>query len=625
MQIELLALNKLELLAPAKNKDIGIAAIDCGADAVYIAGPAFGAREAASNTFSQIKELVSYARPFRVRVYMVLNTILFDHELKKAEEYIWEAYHSGCNAIIIQDLGILKMNLPPIDLYASTQTNIRTPEQAHFLESLGFKRLILARELSLSQIKAIRKVTSCELEAFVHGALCVSYSGQCHLSQHLAGRSANRGNCIQACRSKYDLIDNKGTVLKKDNAILSIKDFCLAGHIKELAEVGITSFKIEGRLKNATYVKNIVKYYREAIDNLNSDSSGVEFSRPSLGNSHGGFTPNPEYSFNRGYTTYFLTGKRRQWQSKESTKSIGEYIGKISKVLSNNKEGACFEYKSSKEKTVSNGDGLFLIPPSGNSFGMRADIAVGPKINTKYAPELSIGTELYRNSNLHFEKEVENNAPRRLIPVRIRFSYLNSTIEVEATTPNGINAIHHIETTDIATNSELAIKNIWNQMSKTTGIFQFEIGGIEMKKIPFVPLSTLNSIRRSLAEALFIKMNESSPRQETKPTQSRVIVTDPNDIIPPKQVTNLNCSNRLSRSLYEIIGIHPAPAYELKADQNVELMRTKYCIKFELGLCPKEKSSKKAEVNEPLFLVNQKKKFRLVFDCKNCEMVICSV
>ena len=310
MQIE------LELLAPAKNKSIGIAAIDCGADAVYIAGPRFGAREAAGNTLADIAELVDYAHKFGAKVYMVVNTILYEDELQQARETIIEAHKIGCDAIIVQDLAIMEMDLPPIELFASTQTNIRTPQQARFLESLGFSRLILARELSLEQIAAIKEATNVPLESFIHGALCVSYSGQCYLSQKITGRSANRGGCAQACRTNYTLADSTGREVKdasgnplaKDIPVLSLKDFNLSGYIPQLVEAGITSFKIEGRLKNESYIRNTVLLYRRKIDEFLKNNS--RYKRASYGYCHGGFTPNPSATFNRDYTTLFIDGRR---------------------------------------------------------------------------------------------------------------------------------------------------------------------------------------------------------------------------------------------------------------------------------------------------------------------------
>ena len=292
MQIE------LELLAPAKNRDIGIAAIDCGADAVYIAGPQFGAREGAGNPISQIAELAEYAHKFGAKVYMTVNTILYDHEIEEAADIIHQAYEAGCDAIIVQDLGVLAMDLPPIPLHASTQTNLRSTEQAIFLKDLGFERLILARELSLDQIAAIKDATQTDIETFVHGALCVSYSGQCYLSQKLTGRSANRGACAQACRSLYDLVDSNGKVLAKDTPMLSLKDFNLSNRIPELVKAGVTSFKIEGRLKNISYIKNIVRLYRTRIDEFLKENPG--YVRASMGEIAGGFTPNANITFNRG-------------------------------------------------------------------------------------------------------------------------------------------------------------------------------------------------------------------------------------------------------------------------------------------------------------------------------------
>ena len=313
---------QLELLAPARDAEIGIAAIDCGADAVYIAGPKFGARQAAGNNISQIQELCSYAHRYGARVFVALNTILYDDELESAYSQMLQVQEAGADAIIIQDMAILKMAKEGIrdirkdfhiPLHASTQCAIRTPEQAAFLESLGFSRLILERELSLEQIRVIRKTVSCELEFFIHGALCVCYSGQCYLSEHIAGRSANRGACIQACRSKYDLTDASGKVLVKDKALLSLKDFNLHDRLEELAEAGITSFKIEGRLKNASYVRNVVRYHSMELDRI-VESHPEKFERGSFGKVKSGFTPDPNKTFNRGYTELFMDGKRGKWQ-----------------------------------------------------------------------------------------------------------------------------------------------------------------------------------------------------------------------------------------------------------------------------------------------------------------------
>ncbi len=598
---------ELELLAPAKNIDIGISAINCGADAVYIAGPAFGAREAAGNSFSDIEKLVLHAHKFGAKVYLALNTILYDSELKEVEQYIKTAYTIGCDAIIIQDLGILKMELPPIPLIASTQTNIRTPEQARFLESLGFKRLILARELSLEQIKRIHEAVSCELESFVHGALCVSYSGQCYLSQYLTGRSANRGSCVQACRSRYDLLDSNGKILVKNKALLSLKDLSLASHIGELIEAGVTSFKIEGRLKNASYVKNITRYYREIID---ITIKNTPYRHSSLGSIRGGFTPNPRVTFNRGYTDYFISGKRGEWNSMETPKSIGESVGRVSKILSNNIEGCSFTLNGTR---LSNGDGLSFLSDKGEIVGMRVDSVKGEIITTKEVPLLRQGTEIFRNYHHAFEKELENNMPQRVIAAKISLFSKNGKTVVRALSESGARAsVEFKEEGDIASNRELALNNITRQFSKSSEPYLFSLDKIEAEPLYFYPLSRLNSIRRELAERLLAAeaTNRTSLHGEGLPRSAT----------PPVQTTNLNCSNSLSEEVYGELGISAAPAYEVEPSPEQELMRTKYCIKYELGWCPKEKNSRR--VSEPLFLENQGRRLKLIFDCTKCEMVL---
>ena len=602
---------QLELLAPAKNKDIGIAAIDCGADALYIAGPAFGAREAASNTFKDIEQLAKYAHRYNSRVYMVVNTILYDSELEEARKSIIKGYEAGCDAIIVQDLGLLKMELPPIDLYASTQTNIRTPEQARFLESLGFKRLILARELSLEQIKAIRAATTCELESFVHGALCVSYSGQCYLSAHLTGRSANRGSCIQACRSNYDLVDGTGKILLREKPILSLKDFSLEQHIPQLVEAGISSFKIEGRLKNESYVRNVTRHYRNIIDKLG-------YPKSSLGSIEGGFTPNIEQTFSRGYTTYFLTGKRGQWNSGESAKAIGEKIGTITRIHPSSRQESRFSYEG---KPLSNGDGLFIITPQGGKIGIRADKVEGGTVWVKYTKEIAAGSEIYRNFNQKFEKEIESNPPKRILGVEVNIEASAEKIVAKGVCENGIVAEYTLLPTngefEMANNPELALQNIRKQIGKISGYLRFNLGNIgsEGGFVPFLPLSAINSLRRELSAIIEDAIEQkSATRGDYKCEVPKITGV----IIPPAQTVKLNCSNHLSRGLYGSIGLQPEEAFELSGDHSgeySELMRTKYCIRYELGLCGKK-------IAEPWYLINNGKKLRLKFDCKNCEMVV---
>lgn len=637
MQIE------LELLAPAKNKSIGIAAINCGADAVYIAGPKFGAREAAGNSISDIAELVEHAHKFGAKVYMVVNTILYEHELQQARETIVEAHRIGCDAIIVQDLAIMGMELPPIELYASTQTNIRTPQQAAFLESLGFSRLILARELSLEQISAIREATTVPLESFIHGALCVSYSGQCYLSQKIAGRSANRGCCAQACRSNYTLVDSlgkevklpDGTPLAKESPILSLKDFNLSSHIPQLVRAGITSFKIEGRLKNESYIRNVVLLYRRKIDEFLTENH--EYCRASYGRCTGGFTPNPAATFNRDYTTLFIDGERGNWRSRDGAKYLGEFVGNITGTGTNKYGQLHFTYKGSGGKVINNGDGLCFVTPQGDILGARANTCNGNMVATTEKLAVPAGSKLYRNYNILFEKEMEKNPPRRCIDVILEMSATGNGYLVKGCTAEGVESILTVEGKgDIAHNPELALENIRKQLGKSSGIFNFTVGKITLEEIPFLPASQLNGIRRALASALEKEIVSVVDARRERDANSFVEKRKKIKKHPvQKKLTYLaNCSNSLSRRLYASLGAEEiAPAYELQQENGAELMRTKYCIKYEFGLCPNYKyrwgndrnykdNLGKISFTEPLYLLNGKNRLQLKFDCANCEMLV---
>ena len=452
---------QLELLALAGNKEIGIAAIDCGADSVYIAGPRFGARQAAGNPVAEVGELARYAHRYDARVYAVVNTILFDDELEAARQQMWELAEAGVDAFIIQDLGLLKMELPALPLFASTQTVIRTPEAARRMESLGFRRLILERQLSLEEIRAIRSAVRCDLEFFVHGALCMSYSGQCYLSQALTGRSANRGACVQACRSLYNLVDADGRVLLHDRSLLSLKDFRLDDRLGDLIGAGVSSFKIEGRLKNASYVKNVVRHYRARLDEWLEHHP--EDSRASAGRPVGGFSPELDATFNRGYTTAFLDGRggRRhsgldpespddRWNSVDAAKSMGAYLGTIRAV-----EGDWIVIDT--DRTLAAGDGLAFVSRGGELSGMRVEsvagaasesrsgataesrsgataesrpgaaaesrsgAAAGQRVRLKNTAGRYRGEKVYRNLDVAFERELERNMPRRLIDAVIDY------------------------------------------------------------------------------------------------------------------------------------------------------------------------------------------------------------
>ena len=645
MQIE------LELLAPAKNKSIGIAAIDCGADAVYIAGPKFGAREAAGNTIEDIAQLAAYAHKYGAKVYMVVNTILYDNELQEAKQSIIDAYNAGCDAIIIQDLGLLMMDLPPIELHASTQTNIRTVEQAKFLESLGFGRLILARELITKQIGEIKESTNTELESFIHGALCVSYSGQCYLSQKITGRSANRGCCAQACRSDYSLIDATGELVRysngkplvKNQPILSLKDLNLSNKISQVIKSGITSFKIEGRLKNESYIRNIVLHYRRIIDKFILENNG--YRRASLGVCTGGFTTNPYLTFNRGYTELFIDSQRGKWNSKDGAKYLGEFIGNVTSCGTNKYGQLTFNYKlSGKQEPINNGDGLCFVTPNGEIYGARANTTNGNTVATTEKLTIPKESKIFRNFNISFEKSIEKNPPKRTIFADITFIQQQEQYTAVARLENGIEASYTIaEKGEVANNPQLAKENIIKQLGKTSDHFCFTVTDIDVAEIPFFPASVLNNARRELAALLHAKIeNESKERRLAKgewfvknKQEKLSKLFESADAVSTKNLSYLaNCSNNLSNTLYTKLGAKEiSPAYELEQAPSAELMRTKYCIKYELGLCPNFKTKwgldknyknniDKIKFTPPLYLLNGKNKLELKFDCTNCEMLI---
>ena len=618
-------MRELELLAPARDTNIGIAAIDCGADAVYIAGPQFGARQAAGNEVEDIRRLCEYAHRFGARIFVTLNTILYDSELEAAYRQMLAVQEAGADAVIVQDLAIVRMAALGIGdfksefrlpLHASTQCAIRTPEQAAFLEGLGFSRLILERELSLEQIKAIRKAVSCELEFFVHGALCVCYSGQCYLSEKIAGRSANRGACIQACRSLYDLTDANGKVLVKNKALLSLKDYNLRDRIEELADAGITSFKIEGRLKNESYVRNVVRDYSLALEEITSRRSG-EFVRGSFGKVTGGFTPDTRKTFNRGYTELFIDGKRGQWACLDAAKSMGEEIGS---VASTSKDGIVIRL-SNHNIVLNNGDGFSFVAKDGSVCGFRGDVCEGNRIRCKQVPGIFQGARLFRNLNAAFEKEIERNRCNRLINVEtiLKFTITdgNWILVAENRTEDGRIIIVEVPAGDQEAVNQARMEEIFKgQFNKTTGLYTFRVTEIEAKNgLPFMAAGAINAVRRDIAARLdktdCIKRDLLLRKIEKVPAVRT----------PQKEISyKSNVANAISRRIYIDAGAeHVDEAYELTHLAGAELMRTKYCIRYELGMCPVHQNAKNSI---PLFLINNGQKFALHFDCKRCEMTL---
>lgn len=636
-----LQVNELELLAPARNCEIGIAAIDCGADAVYIAGPRFGARQAAGNGMEDIARLCSYAHRFGSRIFVTFNTILFDDEIQDAREMLSEIQETGADAVIVQDLAVMKMaremagdrfSLP---LHASTQCAIRTPEQARFYEDLGFSRLILERELSLEQIRKIRDAVSCELEFFVHGALCVCYSGQCYMSEAISGRSANRGACIQACRSLYDLTDQDGNTVVRNKALLSLKDYNLKDRIGDLAAAGISSFKIEGRLKNISYVKNIVRDYSEAIDRIVSasgESGCSKYVRASFGKVSGGFTPSPDKTFNRGYTGLFIDGRRGRWSTFDSAKGMGEEIGTVAS-MSQAKDRIIIRpaarYSGTSGLKLNNGDGLSFVARNSEVTGFRADVCNGMEVSCKPVPGLFIGARIFRNMDIAFEKELEKRMPVREIQVDLDMyaSYGPDggfTIRTRAVSEDGRTYETVSEAGSQAAENRARMETMFaSQMSKGCGHYRFRLTSLEGDMLPFLPASSINAIRRDIAAGL--DSMPCSPRPLTNRTCT--VQNSHADLHGMAMTYKANISNSIAESMYLAAGASGTEkAFELTHRSGAELMRTRYCIRHELGICPKQKKGQegKAPAARQLFLSNNGRRFPLVFDCARCEMAVMS-
>ena len=686
----------LELLAPARNMDIGIAAIDCGADAVYIAGPAFGARQAAGNSMEDIRRLTEYAHRFGARIFLTLNTILFDNELAEAERLLAEAKDAGVDAIIAQDLAVWELTDLPV--HASTQCAIRTPEKARLYEGIGASRLVLEREMSLDQIRAIRSSVDCELEFFVHGALCVCYSGQCYMSERIAGRSANRGECIQACRSLYDLVDEDGNVLVRNKALLSLKDYNLKDRLQDLADAGICSFKIEGRLKNISYVRNVVRAYSLALDELVA-ANPEKLRRVSFGRSEGGFTPDLAKTFNRGYTQLFLDGKRSEnWSSMDAPKSIGEEVGTVVSIAPMRQNFSNGKRPSEENITITlrmknpgdrlqNGDGFsFLSKGRGEIVGFRGDVCQGNRITCRNVTGLYPGAKLYRNLSNAFEKELNSDLPVRRISVSVdisvivvpvtstssgteedrspslpkRLSEPTYSLKINAVSQDGRSVKLEREAGHNAAENPERMRGMFaTQISKATGIYSFTLRSLEVEtpdgSLPFLPTSALNAIRRDLAAALEempcraipLPVNQASSRDgnaEEPATLESDVLSQVQDIQEttsngPHLSYKANIANHIARKIYMSLGASRTDdAFEISHRPDAELMRTKYCIRYELGLCPVHQAGRQhgranhtsGMVNPPipssrktnLYLTNNGKRYHLAFDCANCEMVV---
>ncbi len=605
-------LKQIELLCPAKDLESGRLAINYGADAIYVGAGKFGARAGATNNLKDIEQLVRYAHLFRAKVFVTLNTILYDHELDEAEKLIHDLYQLGADALIIQDMGILKMNLPPIPLHASTQTHNYDLERIKFLDRVGFERIILARELSVTEIKNIRQNTQVELEAFVHGALCVSLSGQCYFSQAISGRSANRGECAQACRMKFNLLDGNGNTIQKNKHFLSLKDFNASAKLAEMMDAGIASFKIEGRLKDKAYVINNTAYYRKLIDNLLNNRPNHQ--KSSSGHTLFSFEPDPEKTFNRGYTSYFLDGRKPEMASFDSPKSKGKLIGTIKLV------GKNFLQLNTSE-TLANGDGLCFVDDQGQLQGFNINQSEANKIFPARMPSIKVGTEIYRNFDKNFSKQIENNRDRRKINIELTFIEYPQGFVLKAEDEDGIQVEKILETDKIpANNPDLARQNMIKQFSKT-GDTYFEVTkvNIQLSNGFFIPAGILNQLKRDLIELISEKRLASYPKPQTHQDVSKP------DYPQTKLDYRGNIANKLAQRFYTNHGVTTTePAFEiLKKEEFKEkvIMTTRYCLKYELGLCP-TKQQPNRKLKEPLLLQDEHRSYLLEFDCHNCLMKI---
>lgn len=607
-------MKKVELLAPAKDKQTAIAAIESGADAIYIGSPKFGARHSAGNSLEDIKEVVDYAHKFYVKVHVTINTILTDTELKEARELIQNLYDIGVDAIIVQDMGILELavegKLPPIPIHASTQCDNRTLEKVKFFDNMGISRAILARELSIEQIKEICGNVNAEIETFVHGALCVSYSGQCYLSHYIGGRSANRGECAQACRKKYSLICEDGKVIAKDKYLLSLRDFNASKHLKALIDAGVKSFKIEGRLKDENYVKNVIAFYRREIDKFAlKTSSGKVFLD---------FEPDVNKSFNRGFTDYFLNGRKSspellssynsqsnstlsafRWRfpergcqyNFETSKAVGEYLGKIKKAGKD-----YFEIDAELSKQ----DGLYF-----NGQGCLVNNIDGKKVYPNRMDGIAVGVDIYRNFDAKFEKQLENSKTKRRIEVK--FICKDGVLKAVDEDENFVQI--PLSANETPKNPEKMRETFIKQLQKTGGS-DFYVSDVIAEDLPFMPVSVINELRRTILAKLMDERLKNYCREVQKPLKYT-------EFPEQKLDYRANIHNKSAKCFYENCGCKVSQMSAESGSKPTELMRTKHCLKYAFNMC---KSAKK------LFLIDEKgKKFPLEFDCKNCNMIIKSV
>lgn len=614
--------NKLELLSPAREAAIGREAILHGADAVYIGGPSFGARHNAGNSLSDIAGLTSFAHRYGAKVFVTLNTILHDNELEPARRLIHQLYDAGVDALIVQDMGILQMDIPPIDLHASTQCDIRTVEKARFLSQVGFSQIVLARELSLTQIADIRDNIDANIEFFIHGALCVAYSGQCYISHAQTGRSANRGDCSQACRLPYTLKDEQGRVVAYEKHLLSLKDNDQSHNLAALIEAGVRSFKIEGRYKDMSYVKNITAYYRQQLDALLEQRP--ELSRASLGRTHHFFTPSPDKTFHRGNTDYFVRERQIDIGAFDSPKFIGVPIGELTAVAATHLDVAV-------NVELHNGDGLNVLVKR-EIVGLRANTVeargagryrVWPNEMPAELAKLRLPHPLNRNLDHDWQQALLKTSSERRLALDLHLSGTAQQLQLTVTSEDGVSVMQSLagpfEPARQAERAEQGLRDGLSKLGQT--LYQARTVTIDLAQPYFVPNSQLNQLRREAIERLDALRAGQDNRPRRKPALT------PPVLYPQTHLTYLdNVYNHLAREFYQQHGVTLIEAaYEAHAEKGeVPVMITKHCLRFAFNLCPKQARGIQGVKGRasPMQLVHQDEVLTLKFDCKQCEMQV---
>lgn len=601
-------MNKIELLVPAKNLAFGQTAINHGADALYIGAPMYGARQAAGNSLQDLEQLIRYAHLYGSKVYVTVNTLLYDDELEDARQLIHHLYDIGTDALIIQDLGILKMDIPPIRLHASTQCHNNSLERVHFMQKLGMKRAILAREMDLETMRLIHDNCSIELETFIHGALCVCYSGQCYMSRMTTGRSGNRGECAQVCRTSFDLLDGRGRTLMQNKHLLSLRDMNRSKYVRDIINAGVVSLKIEGRLKDENYVKNITSYYRRALDEILE--SDAEYSRQGSGKTTIFFNPDPTKTFTRGFTSYYIDGNREKIASFETPKAIGRRIGS----LRQDRSGRVF-YDG--WETIANGDGLCFVNDEGTLEGFSVNRVEGDRLFPHKPLSLFRQVDVFRNVDRMFEKALADKTAERKISLDMIFKESENGFVLHLRDEDGCEVDCALETPKIdAKNPEMADRQLRTSLAKL-GNTPFELRKLIIESLPyFLQASVVNKLRSDAVELL------QQARVEHFRPQDSPLDYRPEPLFDAADYKR-NITNELHRAVYEDFG---AKEIEYGLDKTLdfkdkELMTCKYCLRYELGICSKQK--KNPEVHFPLYLKDaNNNRFRLEFDCKNCVMKV---